>query len=272
MGWYGWLYILFMIPTDELLNPPRNLKTLFCCSLLISKLLCLWHGWMFLSISDRLMRKPQTRRPPHTRRLLVERNSLPSCYMNFGSSMQMMYYTTPLNKFTRFLDEHPDFVCAFCSCCSTGSGDCWSEGQSKGCYGDLSKQIILMLSSDAASILGMCSLFRNMYGYYMQSNARDTAKYSRTSQNSQNWGLHISRWDVDCATTNNEHIKPICTPRRWRQQHEAMPLELPQRLSMPPGWDWQRGEVEDVCFPCMVYYSMIDKNRVMCSAMFVMFD
>ena len=141
MGWYGWLYILFMIPTDELLNPPRNLKTLFCCSLLISKLLCLWHGWMFLSISDRLMRKPQTRRPPHTRRLLVERNSLPSCYMNFGSSMQMMYYTTPLNKFTRFLDEHPDFVCAFCSCCSTGSGDCWSEGQSKGCYGDLSKQI-----------------------------------------------------------------------------------------------------------------------------------
>lgn len=45
---------------------------------------------------------------------------------------------------------------------------------------------ILMLSCDAASILGMCSLFRNMYGYYMQSNARDTAKYSRTSQNSQN--------------------------------------------------------------------------------------
>ena len=57
------------------------------------------------------MRKPQTRRPPHTRRLPVERNSLPSCYMNFGSSTQMMYYATPLSKFKRFLDEYPDFVC-----------------------------------------------------------------------------------------------------------------------------------------------------------------
>ncbi len=197
------------------------------------KVAMLWHGWVFYDMfltglcGSHRQGNRHIQGDRHMPMFADQWRETPEFWVKHAN------YPTPLNNFTRFLLGHPDFVCAFCSCCGTGSGDCWSEGQSKRCYGDLSKQIrcyrvMLQAFWGCVHFCVTCN-----YGHCMQNNARDTQSIPEARRGQ---GLHIGEmWIAQQQTINNglTSNERICT--RWQQQHEAMPRELPQRLSMSPG-------------------------------------